>query len=482
MQSSVWVHLADVVLCTVVLRVIFGWLYSYPRILRLVLTLLAMAVVALVVDRLDLPFARWVVLSLIPPAGFVLLLSCVAEFSRIYQAAVSGKILQLRHINPSHVLPELSEALRQMAKTRTGALLVFPQNDPLEDYVSGGEPVDARVSASLLLSIFNTGSPRHDGAVVVQGDRLVRLGAVLPLAEAEGKPSHIGTRHLAAMGLTEKCDAHAVVVSEERGVISHAKNGKITSLELAEDNAAGPSHLGRAIGWEVAPGQLWRKKVLSFGLWALALVLSVAGSLWGNRMADWFFSRTHALTAVPGRIVLANVPESLFVSKLETTQCDIFMRIPGGTGLPETASTLTVEVDASEFRPGTISLPLSSQMLRGVPLGWRVERFAPTQIQFTLVAARTMDLPVEVRFKNLPKHLRLVKVTPNRAVIQAVVHDATRGAKEPVWTEMVDLGDITEPGQYTRTVPLDLPPSIRPKRTADNEAIVTFQVEGGPPP
>ncbi|NJL18836.1 MAG: hypothetical protein HC901_00470, partial [Bdellovibrionaceae bacterium] len=181
---------------------------------------------------LDLPLAAILVVMLVLPVSIMLVLSFLPELVRIYHAAGRGNLFQPKFSQSEELVPDLADALEQMRASRHGALVVFPGREDAESQISGGEEVDARFNRSLLLSIFDPHCPRHDGAVVVRNDRIVRIGGVLPLASAEGAEAHLGTRHLAAIGLTERCDADVLVISEERGVISHAREGELRELRF----------------------------------------------------------------------------------------------------------------------------------------------------------------------------------------------------------------------------------------------------------
>jgi len=118
-------------------------------------------------------------------------------------------------------------AVESLARERTGALIVLEGETGLEEYIETGERVDAKVSARLLTTIFFPGTPLHDGAVIVRGDQIVAAGCLLPLTARTLADSSLGTRHRAAAGITEQNDALAIVVSEETGIISVARNGRI---------------------------------------------------------------------------------------------------------------------------------------------------------------------------------------------------------------------------------------------------------------
>jgi diadenylate cyclase len=125
-----------------------------------------------------------------------------------------------------HVIDAIAGASRDIAKRRYGALMVLERETGLEDYIGTGRRIDAATSEELIVGIFYRNSPLHDGAVILRGDRVVAAGCTLPLSNAR-LPQHYGTRHRAAVGITESTDAVSVVVSEETGDISVAANGRL---------------------------------------------------------------------------------------------------------------------------------------------------------------------------------------------------------------------------------------------------------------
>jgi diadenylate cyclase len=130
-------------------------------------------------------------------------------------------------ISPNTRLAEIiASASQQLAERRFGALLVIERSTPLGEFASKGVTMDALLSTDLLLNIFWPNSPLHDGAVIIHGDRVVAAAVVLPLAQSSTS-EHVGTRHRAAIGITEISDAIAVVISEETGTISLANAGRM---------------------------------------------------------------------------------------------------------------------------------------------------------------------------------------------------------------------------------------------------------------
>lgn len=125
---------------------------------------------------------------------------------------------------------ELVLACSNMAKSQTGALIVLEKNVPLKEYAVTGEPLDAQVSARLIENLFFKNTPLHDGALIISNGRLNAAACILPVSKNAAIPLHYGLRHRAALGLSEKTDALAIVVSEETGKISVAEDGAIREV------------------------------------------------------------------------------------------------------------------------------------------------------------------------------------------------------------------------------------------------------------
>lgn len=126
------------------------------------------------------------------------------------------------------MIGEFVRAIESMSASRTGALIVIERETLLNDIVETGTIIDAQVSEQMIGNIFYEGSPLHDGALIVRGDRLYAAGCVLPLTQNKGLNKELGTRHRAGIGITENSDALTLIVSEETGVVSIAQDGKLT--------------------------------------------------------------------------------------------------------------------------------------------------------------------------------------------------------------------------------------------------------------
>lgn len=121
----------------------------------------------------------------------------------------------------------LDQAIQYMSKRRIGALITVQMNTGLDDYIETGIPLDADVSGALLINIFIPNTPLHDGAVIIKDNRIAVAAAYLPLSESNLIPKELGTRHRAAVGISEVTDALTIVVSEETGGVTITKNNEL---------------------------------------------------------------------------------------------------------------------------------------------------------------------------------------------------------------------------------------------------------------
>ena len=140
-------------------------------------------------------------------------------------------------------LDELTQAVRKMAETKTGALIVMTHRSTLESITETGDRIDATINRRLIENLFFKNSPLHDGALVMDTNRLIAARCTLPISDNQNIPANYGMRHRAAVGITEQTDATAIVVSEETGEIAFVKDGEIktissiTELRLAIENS-----------------------------------------------------------------------------------------------------------------------------------------------------------------------------------------------------------------------------------------------------
>ena len=192
---------------------------------------LAMIIVASYLSELiGLTALNWVLRSILNNGMVALLILFQPELRKaLEQIGRSTKLDRPADRDESErVVDEITQCLLRLSKQRVGALIVFEQRTGLKDVTETGTAIDSLISAPLLENIFEPNTPLHDGAVIIRGDRIVAAACVLSLSESSTISRDLGTRHRAGLGISESTDATVLIVSEETGIISMARGGKLT--------------------------------------------------------------------------------------------------------------------------------------------------------------------------------------------------------------------------------------------------------------
>ncbi len=225
-----WLSVLDIAL---VALIVYAGLYiirGTPAVTLLRGLLLVVAVTAVISSLLRLPAFNWLIRNSLPALLVAIPVIFQPELRRaLERLGRAGRWLDrtASQTATQRAIIEIAKAAAMLAKQRLGALIVIEQNTGLQQYVDTGVAIDGLISAELLETIFFKNSALHDMAVIVRGDHIVAAGCMLPLSEQELAERQYGTRHRAAIGVTEQSDAISVVVSEETGTISIARNGRM---------------------------------------------------------------------------------------------------------------------------------------------------------------------------------------------------------------------------------------------------------------
>jgi uncharacterized protein (TIGR00159 family) len=198
------------------------------RAARMLVGLLVVFLTYLSSQFFDLYTLNWVLDNFLSSVLLVIVVIFQHDIRRALTQVGSGSFLARDYRMLGQDLEEIVRSAVTLASRRIGALIVLEREVGLNEYVEGGTPLDARISKELIGSIFLTSSPIHDGAVVVRKGRITAAGCFLPLTANPNVSKTLGTRHRAAIGLTEETDAVVLVVSEEEGSISLVNEGRIT--------------------------------------------------------------------------------------------------------------------------------------------------------------------------------------------------------------------------------------------------------------
>jgi hypothetical protein len=272
----------------------------------------------------------------------------------------------------------LVRTLADLARDKIGALIVLKGNDPVDRHVMGGIELNGKISEPLLKSILDPHSPGHDGAVVVDQDQVVRFAAHLPLSKNFQQLPHVGTRHGAGLGLAELTDALCIVVSEERGTISVARDGSLREVENFQE-------LGAAIhGFLTDKYPTKERKALSIELFrrnwvAKTAALSLAVAFWyvfvpGSKIIEVRYQVPVQLANLPSQFQLESIQPSEVTILLTGQRRDLYLFDPG---------KLRITVDASMAEFGRRTFTLSEQNVR-YPKDLTIKELAPSVIRISV--------------------------------------------------------------------------------------------------
>ena len=226
-------HYPIIILDILLVAVLFYWIYLLikgTRGIRILFGLMVLGLFLFVSSILGLTALNWVLKTSLAVVAIAIPIIFQPELRRALEKLGRTEFWNFFKEDKElrNIIAEISSAVRILAKNKIGALIVIKRKTGLEDYIETGTTLNAKVSSKLILNIFFPHSPLHDGAVIIEGNKVVAAGCTLPLSDVSEGFTY-GTRHKAALGLSSETDALVIVVSEEKGTIALASNGKLMS-------------------------------------------------------------------------------------------------------------------------------------------------------------------------------------------------------------------------------------------------------------
>jgi uncharacterized protein (TIGR00159 family) len=336
---------------------------------------------------------------------------------------------------PQLDLRELADTVFTLAFTRTGALIVLQRRESLDDYLQHGSPIDSVVSSPLLFSIFKVGSPLHDGAVVISDGRIKLASCHLPLATQSELPVGCGTRHRAALGLSERSDAIIIVVSEERGTVSLAVGQELRILDSVNDMQEKLAEL-LALKVEPAPGFIKHGRVhdLRTKIAVLAMVL-----------VSWLILTTKQgeIITVSAPVRFKNLPEKYSLQKNVPEELDVQLKVLSSLIPSPKQLDIVAEIDLSNVHEGINQVAMRNEDIK-LPVGVKISQVKPNTVKVTVAKKVRKQLPLRiVTVGTLPGQLHMKKQLTDPAVIIVEGAEQTLSHLESLPLEEIDLSKIS---------------------------------------
>ncbi len=351
-----WQVVADFLVLSTAFYALLCWARS-ARAMRIALGIVGLRALSLLAQRLDLVITSWVLDASAVLAILVLLLIFQPELRRAFMQLDSTLKLWPR---PAVVGAQTSQAIASaafaLARNQLGALLVITRRDSIGDLLEGGVAIGADISSELIEAIFQKVSPLHDGAAIITGDRLLKTNVVLPLTKRHDLPTFYGTRHRAAVGLAERCDALVVAVSEERSEVTLMDGVGIFHMGDAEQFTATLNGLlsptRESLGTRL-------RRFFSKNLELKFAAFGLAGMIWV--MSFVAAGTTIRTLSIP--IEFSNVPNGMEVAS-------------------QSADTLEIQVQGSPWIINSVNLGrfVGSFDLRQTQPGWHTLRFQKSSL------------------------------------------------------------------------------------------------------
>ncbi len=327
---------------------------------RVGIGLLLFSLVILAANQLELKLTVWILQGITAVLILVVVVVYQSEIRRLLER-LPASIRSLNRMDRNGfpgLADLLADCVEELSSQRRGALVVLPGIDPLDGIITVGNPLDGRLSKALLLSIFDPNSPGHDGALVVRGERVERFASRLPLSDQEDQLKERGTRHAAGLGLSEKADALVLVVSEETGRLSLARNGRLRTLADQESLRHELAKFLQELGAPVQKAGRFKKFILWGGLEAVTALL-VSALLW--------------LVLVPGSVVqtatyeipveVQNIPEGYVLANVTPPTVAVIVSGEKRNLFLIKAKELVIPLDGTLTRFGRQTYPITSAHL-----------------------------------------------------------------------------------------------------------------------
>lgn len=376
--APTWRDIADILFLTIVAYQLYVW-FRESRALRVIIGLVALGGIYSIAKFWGLFLTTWVFQILWQVLLILLLILFQTEIRQVLEKVSPMRYLRSRRrVFQKTFAKELSQTLFEMAADRTGALIVLARNDNPSEFVRAGQTIMALPESALIKSIFNRYAPAHDGAIVIAQDRITQMGCILPLSEDENLPEKYGTRHRAALGLSEVTDAICLVVSEERSEVATVVEGKIVTWQDPKALAGNLSEItgGPEIRVPTLKGFLkgifvenWRTKLSALALVTIAWLILA--------------SQQEAELIITTPVQHTNVPSHLMLGQGSTPTVDLTL-----SGRRNTIRTLMdqdvqVSFDLSAITLGRHLIKVSTKNIV-LPFGVKIDRVAPQKIMVNL--------------------------------------------------------------------------------------------------
>ena len=423
--------IADILIMSFLVYQLYSW-FKNTKALQVVIGLGFLVLLYVATKNLGLIMTSWVLQEL----GTVLFVLLIVIFqSEIRQALYRFSLLRNLFGRQGSTmqldLMDLSKTIFDLSMERTGALIVFQRRELLDEYLLNGISLDSLVSSQLLGTVFRDGTPLHDGAVVIRDNRVTQASCHLPLSNNAELPSCYGTRHRAALGLSERSDAAVVVVSEERGEVSLALGGRITRIDTPE-LLSGKLH---ALLVHPAPevARISLRRVLFSDLWPKLTTILLVSICWLI-----ITYKQGGIVTVTAPIKFHNLPDGLVLVK--STPEDVEVQLKAFSSLTPSPQQIdmTADMNLAKVREGSNNLSIKNSDFQP-PLGVIITEIHPPSVR--VIIEKKVRKTLRVKAKTVGRiSFRKLMIDPPEVIAEGPEHAMAR--LDSVETEEINLSAL----------------------------------------
>jgi diadenylate cyclase len=427
---------ADILIMTILVYQLYIW-FRKTRALQVVLGLGSLALLYVITKNLGLFMTSWILQEL----GTVIFVLIIVVFQgeirqALYRFSLFRNFFDRNDHSAAFDIPAVASTVFALAEQRTGALLVFERQEKLDDLLLHGVPLDSLVSSQLLFSLFEASSPLHDGAVVIKNGRIAEASTHLPLSTSSELPQHLGTRHRAAVGLTERSDALVIVVSEERGRVSVVTGGELFEAKSAQELE---SLLVSSLETKSADaGKIpFRKRVFS-NVVPKFVTLTLVLACWSMINA-----RQGGVQTVMAPVKFHNLPENLVLKNDLPAELEVQLKSLSAIFTQSGKMDVSADLDLSRLHEGLNSIAVDNKAFQ-LPLGVSVVKIAPAVIKVVAEKRVYREIPVVLnKVGRLRKGVIIRSISLEPTTVTTLGSESELYRLRQIYTEPFDLSTLS---------------------------------------
>ena len=388
---------------------------------------------------MGLILTSWMMEGIIAVAALIVIVVFRNEIRSVFRARNIWTVFWgLPHKQARTPVDILTESVFDMAHRQIGALIVLPGREDLEEVIQKGINWDGKISTEMIKSIFWPNNPVHDGAAVIQGNRVVEVGVLLPLSRRKDLPSSYGTRHRAAVGLSEITDAMVIVVSEERGNVTLTKGSDIYKIKGKEELAWA---IQEHFGIRETRSLYLKKRRVELGIAAVVSLLIISG-VWFSISRGFDAIKTFDIP-----VEYTNRDPRMELLNSSATSVKLYLR--GSRALLRSIrpEQIQVRMDLGTAVAGTNSFSISNENI-SIPPGLSLKEVWPMVVDVNLDTRSKKKLPVQVDWVGkLPENLSLVRAEIDPSEIELTGPESILDSMSTLYTKGVPLNAINKTGE-----------------------------------